>query len=285
MYVGSSSTFTEARFMKEHRVLQPPLVDSHFHLWRVDQPLADTAWHVKVRDASFEEFIQVMDRHGVVLGVIAAASIYGQYNDYVRQALRQHKRFRATATVSPQTDIYQLERMRDDGFVGIRFVWGLLDEIPDIRSGDYRMLLRRVADLGWHVHLTDREHRIASTIAAVEDSGAKLVVDHLGLFDTSEGVNGAAFKTLMAAVERGNTWVKLSAGFRFNPPTASKQYAQALVALTGGERLVWGSDWPFAAYEDKVTYADTIAALEEWVPDPVVRARICGSTPLKLYFT
>jgi predicted TIM-barrel fold metal-dependent hydrolase len=266
-------------------VPQAPLVDSHFHLWRVGQPLADTAWHVEVADASIEEFVSILDRHGIVFGVIAAASIYGSYNDYVRQALKTHRRFRATATVSPQTDIYQLERMRDDGFVGIRFVWGLLDEIPDIRSGAYRVLLRRVADLGWHVHLTDREHRIASTIAAIEEAGAKVVVDHLGLFDTPEGVNGAAFKTLMAAVERGRTWVKLSAGFRFDPPSNARPYARALVDLTGGERLVWGSDWPFAGHEGEVTYEDTLAAIEDWVPDPVVRARICGETPLRLYFT
>ncbi|CAH1693999.1 putative 2-pyrone-4,6-dicarboxylic acid hydrolase [Hyphomicrobiales bacterium] len=262
-----------------------PLVDSHFHLWRAELPLTDTAWYRKLTDASVDEFISILDRHGVIFGVIAAASLHGEYNDYVRQALRTHRRFRATATVSPHIDIYQLERMRDDGFVGIRFVWGLLDEIPDIRSGEYRRLLRRVADLGWHVHLTDREHRIASTIAAVEASGAKLVIDHLGLFDTPDGINGEAFKTVMAAVERGRTWVKLSAGFRFEPPTAAKQYAQALVALTAGERLVWGSDWPFAAFEGKVSYQDTITAFEDWVPDPVIRARISGSTPLRLYFT
>ncbi|MDF2810647.1 MAG: 2-pyrone-4,6-dicarboxylate lactonase [Microvirga sp.] len=264
---------------------QPPLVDSHFHLWRADLPLTDTAWHRKVTDAGIDEFIEILDRHGVIFGVVAAASIHGTYNDYVRQALRTHRRLRATATVTPQIDIYQLERMRNDGFVGIRFVWGLLDEIPDLRTGEYRMLLRRIADLGWHVHLTDRQHRIASTIEAIEASGVTIVIDHLGLFDTPEGINGEAFKTVMAAVERGRTWVKLSAGFRFEPPSAAKQYAQALVALTAGERLVWGSDWPFAAFEGTVSYQDTLATIEDWVPDPVIRARICGSTPLRLYFT
>lgn len=262
----------------------PPLVDAHFHVWRKDLPLTDTAWHREVRDATTEQLIETLDTHGVTFGVIAAASIYGLYNDYVRAALKRHRRLRATATLGPATDIYQLEQMKADGFVGIRFVWSLRDEIPDLRSGDYRMLLRRVADLGWHVHLTDREHRIADTIAAVEASGANLVVDHLGHFDTPDGINGAAFKTLMAAVERGRTWVKVSAGFRFKPPSNAKQYAQALVRLTGGERLVWGSDWPFAAFEDTVRYADTIAAFEDWVPDPAIRRKIAGTTPLKLYF-
>ena len=35
----------------------------------------------------------------------------------------------------------------------------------------------------------------------------------------------------------------------------------------------------------KVKYADTIAALAEWVPDPAVRRKIGGETPLRLYFS
>ena len=73
--------------------------------------------------------------------------------------------------------------------------------------------------------------------------------------------------------------------WRFEPPSAAKKYAEALVALTGGEQLLWGSDWPFAAFEGRVHYGDTIAAIEDWVPDPVVRARICGVNAVKLYFT
>jgi predicted TIM-barrel fold metal-dependent hydrolase len=62
-------------------------------------------------------------------------------------------------------------------------------------------------------------------------------------------------------------------------------YASELVRVAGGERLVWGSDWPFAAYESKVTYADTIAALRHWVPNARLRRQIGGETPLRLYFT
>ena len=126
---------------------------------------------------------------------------------------------------------------------------------------------------------------MAATIAALQQSGAKLVIDHLGHLDTPEGVNGEGFKSILAAVERGRTWVKLSGGFRFNPPAAAAQYAEALLRHAGAERLVWGSDWPFAAHEDAVTYADTIATLHQWVPDAAVRRRIGGETPLRLYFT
>jgi predicted TIM-barrel fold metal-dependent hydrolase len=265
-------------------VTAPPLVDSHFHLWRADLPLTDTAWHRDVRDATAEQFIDVLDRHGVLFGVVAAASLHGTYNDYVRSALRTHRRLRATATVTPDIDVYQLERMAADGFVGIRLVWGIREDVPDLRTGPYRALLRRIADLGWHVHFTDRPERFASTIATLEEAGIRIVVDHLGLFDTPEGIDGHAFRALMAAVERGRTWVKLSGGFRFQSPGDARAYARALVGLTGGERLMWGSDWPFAAFEDTVTYQSTLDAFTDWVPDPAVRAVIGGTTPLKFYF-
>jgi predicted TIM-barrel fold metal-dependent hydrolase len=263
---------------------EPPLVDAHFHVWQQSMPLTEAAWHKKTQDATTEQLIAMLDAHGVTFGVIAAASLHGTYNDYVRQALRQHRRLRATAIVTPDMGIYELEQMKADGFVGIRLVLSVTDDVPDLRSGPYRKLLRRVADLDWHVHMMDKPHRTIDSLAAVEDSGVKLVIDHLGKLDTPEGVNGIAFKALMAAVERGRTWVKLSAGFRYDPPSRAGIYARELVKLTGGERLFWGSDWPFAAHEDKVKYADTIAAFEEWVPDPAMRRKIAGYNPLKFYF-
>lgn len=266
-------------------MIASPLVDAHFHLWRADLPLTDEAWHKDARDATTEQFLAILDRHGVVFGVVAAASLHGTYNDYVRSALKAHRRLRATAIVTPDFDVYRLERMAADGFVGMRLVWGIRDEVPDLRSAPYRLLLRRIADLGWHVHLTDRPERFATTMATLEAAGIPIVVDHLGLFDTPEGVNGEAFRALMAAVERGRTWVKLSGGFRFASPDDARAYARALVSLTGGERLMWGSDWPFAAFEDTVTYADTLRAFEDWVPDDAVRRRIGGVNALKLYFS
>jgi predicted TIM-barrel fold metal-dependent hydrolase len=264
---------------------EAPLVDSHFHVWRDDLPLIRAAWHRPPTDGTLEKALETLDAHGVLFGVIAAASLYGTYNDYVRAALLKHKRLRATAIADPSMNMYELEQMKRDGFVGIRFVWSILDETPDIDSDGYRRLLRRVADLDWHVHVVDRSHRIANTIAVVEKSGAKLVIDHMGHLDTPEGINGAGFKSILAAVERGRTWVKLSGGFRFKSRESAAAYAAELLRVAGGERLVWGSDWPFAAHEDTVTYAGTIAALRDWVPDAAVRRRIGGETPLRLYFT
>jgi hypothetical protein len=181
---------------------EPPLVDSHFHIWRSDLPLIRAAWHRPPSGGTLEQALATLDAHGITFGVIAAASLYGSYNDYVRAALLQHRRLRATAIADPNADIYQLEQMKRDGFVGIRFVFSVTDNPPDLTSDEYRRLLRRVADLDWHVHLTEKrtdgcDHRGA---AAVGREAGDRSPGHL---DTPEGVNGAGFKSILAADERG----------------------------------------------------------------------------------
>lgn len=261
-----------------------PLVDAHVHLYTRDMPLQPWAWHHPPEDASAERLLEVMDRHGIGYGVVAAASLFGQYNDYVIRSLRRHPRLRGTAFVRPDTDMYTLERMKADGIVGIRLFFRRVPDPPDLRSPEYRLLLRRVRDLDWHVHTLVGSDIAADVIPAVEAAGVKLVIDHFGKPDERLGLDCPGFKAVLAAIERGRTWVKLSGGFRMASRRAAVAYAHALVRFSGGERLVWASDWPFAAFEDRVTYAQCIAELQEWVPDAATRRLITADTPMRLYF-
>lgn len=262
-----------------------PLVDSHFHIYLQSMPLADGAWHHPGEDASVERCLATLDKAGVTFGVISAASIYGTYNDYVRRSIRTHKRLRATAMPDFNWDITTMESYKDDGFTGVRFLWRPKAELPDIDSEPYRRLLRRCADLGWHVHLTDKAHRLESTIKALENAGVNVVLDHMCLVDTDEGINDPGFRACLKAIERGKTWVKLSGGFRFTQEGLVEQVAEELIATAGWDRLMWASDWPFAGFEDKVTYADCIADLERWVPDLAMRHHVTAQTPMRFFFT
>jgi len=203
-----------------------------------------------------------------------------------REALKRHpRRLRASAIVGTDAAPSLLRGLRDDGFIGVRFQFRDRAEPPDLAAPEYRGLLGRIADLGWHVHLHDHGARLPAAIAAIEPFGVNLIVEHFGRPTQALGVNCPGFRAVLAAVERGRTWVKLSAGFRLEPPDAPLRYARKLLEVAGGERLMWGSDWPFAAFEDKVKYADTIAAFHEWMPDPATREKIGSETPLKLYFS
>jgi predicted TIM-barrel fold metal-dependent hydrolase len=262
-----------------------PLVDCHFHVYTTDMPLTATAWHKPPADATTEQLIETLDGHGVTFGVIAAASLYGDYNDYSLRALRLHRRLRATAIVRPTIDLHELEALDRAGFCGIRFQFRNVAQPPDIAGPEYRALLRRIRDLDWHVHLNDDGKRLPGPLAALRAAGVRIVIDHFGYPDESlGGINSPGFRDTLAAVEGGRTWVKLSAGYRMSSAANAKRYATALVKVAGGERLLWGSDWPFANFETKVTYADTLANLADWVPDETIRRQIGGETPLKLYF-
>jgi predicted TIM-barrel fold metal-dependent hydrolase len=92
-------------------------------------------------------------------------------------------------------------------------------------------------------------------------------------------------QTIMRSVAKGRTWVKLSAAYRLESMDVAEACARELVKNCGPERLLWGSDWPFAAFEGKVTYADTIAAFKRCVPDDAARRIVGGETAFKLYFT
>jgi predicted TIM-barrel fold metal-dependent hydrolase len=263
-----------------------PLVDTHFHVYTRDMPQDGDAWHSPPEDASIERMVKTLDEHGVTFGVMAAASIYGDYNDYTGLAMRQNrKRLRGTAIVKPATDIYILRQMDADGFCGVRFQWRYIKSLPDLKSSEYRLLLKRVADLGWHVHVHADSPRVGPIVEHLEGCGVRIVVDHFGRPDAKLGVNCPGFKTILASIERGKTWVKLSAGFRMEPPALAREYAAALIKVAGGERLFWGSDWPFAAFESKMTYARAIADFAEWVPDEKLRHQIGAVSPMKFYFT
>ncbi|HEY8579301.1 MAG TPA: amidohydrolase family protein [Beijerinckiaceae bacterium] len=257
-----------------------PLVDCHAHVYLRSMPMSGEAWHAPPADATIESYLATLDAHGVCLAVLAAASIYGDYNDYAMAAVRAHKRLRTTLIVSPEIEASELRRLRDDGAVGVRFQFRNVAAPPDLTSFPYRKLMRRVADLGMHVHLHDEGDRIARFIDPILDSGARLVIDHYGR-PTDSGSPG--FEAVLRAVDRG-AWVKLSAAFRQTPPERAPELAAILLRRIGPQRLVWGSDWPFAAFEDSVDYAQTLRAFAACVPDEAHR-REMDRAALRLYFS
>ena len=109
-----------------------------------------------------------------------------------------------------------------------------------------------------------------------------IVVDHLGRPDPRSGVNSEGFKAMLRSIDKGRTWVKVSAGYRLGPQAVD--YARELVRVAGPERLVWASDCPFVGHEGKFPYQATMDWLAECVPDAAARKQIFGETALKLYF-
>ena len=261
-----------------------PFIDTHAHIFLKDMPSLPGSPHTLDYDFSAEDYLATLDRHGVHFGVIAAASNHADYNDYTLACLERHPRLRGSVIVKPEVELAVLRDMKRRGVVGIRLMFIRRLELPDLTGFEYQRLFRRLRDLDMHVHLHLEGSRSAPIVNAIAATGVKLVMDHFGTPDPNKRIQCDGFQNILRAVQKGCTWVKLSGGFR-RDPDAAKAYAAELIRSAGPERLVWGSDCPFAGYEGKVTYQDTIDDFLAWVPDPRMRHVIGCETPLKLYFS
>jgi len=265
-----------------------PLIDCHAHVWGPDMPLAGTAWKRPTTLHPVESYLAQLDAHGVTYGVLAAASLFGAYNDYVIRALREHRRLRGTAIVEPSVDLYTLEALRADGIVGVRLQWFFRRELPDIAADDFQRLCRRLRDLGMHVHLNIEGVRLVDVATRLAATGVDLVIDHFGWHDPTQGLDAPSYRGLLELVERHRVWVKMTSGYRHpdeHHPDWSLpvRYAQDLLRRFGPERLLWGSDAPFIGHEHVASYALAIERYQRCVPDAAVR-RAIDENGYRFYF-
>jgi predicted TIM-barrel fold metal-dependent hydrolase len=228
-----------------------------------------------------EQLEATLDAHGVKFCVIAAASPWGDCNDYVVQSLRTRPLWRGTAILDPATTTrHELEQLARAGMVGVRLPFISLQQLPDLESFEYRRFLYRLADLDWHVHLHLDGPRIPQVLPQLERSGVKIVIDHIGRPDPALKERCPGFEMVTRSVEKGRTWVKLSAAYRLGAYAAD--VARELCRRVGYERMLWASDCPFVGQES-TRYESTIAWIEEVIPDPAQR-RILDLNAIDLYF-
>ena len=261
----------------------PGAVDAHAHVMRRDAPLAALRHSAPKRDVTVEEYLAVLDRHGVAHGVLTAPSFYGTDNSLLLSALdASGGRLRGTVIVEPDIDRAALAEMGRQGVVGIRFNWVRRDILPDIDSSGYRRLLATLRDLGWQVEIFLEGPKLARILPRIRESGVKVVIDHFAHPDPAQGVACAGFQAALAGVRAGDTWVKLSAPYRLGR-VDPQRYVDALLDASGPRQLVWASDWPFVSHEHEITYPQCQQWLVQWIPDPGVRRAVLATTPAALF--
>ncbi len=258
-------------------------VDCHAHVMRRDAPLAPNRHSAPKRDCSVEEYLALLDAHGISHGVLTAPSFYGTDNALLLDALdRADGRLRGTVIVDTAIDRASLAAMGLRGAVGIRLNWVRRSSLPDVTAPDYRHLFANVRDLDWHVEIYLEGPFLAKVLPAIRASGVKVVVDHFGSPDPAQGIACGGFKAVQEGVRAGDTWVKLSAPYRQGGADV-RRYVDALLDAGGPQQLVWASDWPFVSHEESVAYGDCVQWLAGWVPDESARRVILAETPVQLF--
>jgi len=258
-----------------------PRIDCHAHIFTRTMPFVQAAHSRPDYAYEAETYLADLKRFGLTHGVIAAASLYGDYNDYTLAVLAAHANLRATVILSPDTDGGQLARLAGTGVVGVRLAWRRLSRLPDLGQDPWRSFLRRLSDAGLHVELLAGGAALPALLPLLAAAHVRVVIDHFGV-PSAQGAQCEGMDAMLRAIAAGDTWVKLSAGFRL-PPAVARACAARLLGEGGAERLLWGSDAPFINHEASIDFAGAIALYRNLVPDAATRERI-DETAIKLYF-
>ena len=256
-----------------------PMIDCHAHVWGPDMPVVSTAWKQPEHVYTAENYLADLDNHGIEYGVIAGASLFGTYNDYVIRTVRKHKRLRGTAIVDPDIDLYTLEAMKADGIVGIRLQWFFKNPLPDMTSDDFQRMCYRLRDLDMHIHLNIEGARLIEVASVLLKTGVNFVIDHFGWHDPEPGLKAPSYQGMLRLLDQKNAWVKLSSGFRhpdehYPDWVLPTMYAQDLLAHFGPAKLLWGSDSPFIGHEHVASYNMAIERFKLCIPDADTRQAI-----------
>jgi predicted TIM-barrel fold metal-dependent hydrolase len=261
-------------------------VDSHAHIFDLNQPMLDERRYTPPRDAALAQYLAMLDANGIARGVLVQPSFLGTDNSFMVQALREHpQRLRGIAVVEPGISDAALDSLATAGVSGIRL--NLVGRpLEDFGGHRWRALFASLASRNWQVEIHRQAADLARVIPALLAAGAqKIVVDHFGRPDPILGIDDPGFRYLLTLGGSRRVWVKLSGAYRNGErgDAIARDAVPLLRQSFGLERLVWGSDWPHNQFEERVTYAATRAQLDAWLPDAAERRVVLCNSPAELF--
>lgn len=234
--------------------------------------------------ASAEQYLAMLDATGMSFGVLTQVSVHGTDNRLLVDALTSNRaRLRGIAVIAPDASDAERRALKEAGVVGLRLNVLYGGGIGFDRLADYGALCR---EMGWHLQFLIDAGELPKLTGALTRLPVPFLIDHMGHFPTSRGLDDPGFQALVGLVRDG-AWVRLSGAYRTTvqgpPYDDTVPFAHALVAANA-ERCVWGSDWPHVAnWGAMMTVADLIDLLARWVPDKSVRRRVLVDNPRQLF--
>lgn len=290
-------------------------VDSHLHLWTTDVHSFPYALSPKNElldgRATHENFIKLMDQAEIAQAVVVQPVNYDQDYSYITSAMeaspgRLFGMFVARADFAADEEAVDwIDHMArsNPGWVGVRFnplKWppeqtaGMADKVG-------KAMFQRAGELGLVVGFMPfkglSQHMAEITKLLAHSPQTKVIIDHWGFFlQPADGFSEhrqiieddwKCLKELGANYPQ--VFVKISAFFRVAsdpwPFTSLSERLQELVGIFGSQRLLWGSDFPYATeFSD---YYKAARTLEEWPMwqemSKSIRDNILGGTAARVF--
>jgi predicted TIM-barrel fold metal-dependent hydrolase len=273
----------------------PGACDCHFHIFGSPEryPYAsDLRYDPPV--APLHDYLKIAKRLGFERFVFVQPSAYGFNNACQLDAMRDMDSLTRRGVVDLNektvTDM-QIGLMDEIGVRGIRIN---VSPIHPPEAGLADSLLPRIdrmakiaREVDWHLDFLIPGWLVVELIPTLRKLQVDFSIAHFGLFPAEDGVAQKGFGDFLSLVGDGSRrcWVKISGAYRISaaPGFADvKPLVEALLAAAP-EQLIWGSDFPFLSFADRVNMIELYNLLADWIPDAKTRTTILVDNPARLF--
>ena len=265
----------------------PGACDTHFHAFEEGYPhVADPQYTFP--EGTLDQYLAMTRFLGIDRMVIVQPTYYGEDNTLTVDVLRRlGDQARGVVRVDDTVSDATLDEYHEAGVRAIRLDlfgrkdWPLeqIEAFVDLMSG-------KAEARGWHVQFYSPGTIFRALLPHIAKSDGRFVVDHMGYMKKSDGMGAEAIDQLVAALDVGNLWVKLTGPYRVagdEPLSSVVPLGRTLVAARP-DRLLFGTDWPHLPDGQRDT-GELINLLADWAPDARDRETILVETPGKLFFS
>jgi predicted TIM-barrel fold metal-dependent hydrolase len=266
----------------------PGSCDTHCHIFG---PAARYPYSAKRSytppDSGLEAFAALHAKIGIERAVIVNASLYGNDNRVVLDAIAASKgRYRGIANVDDATSDAELRALDQGGIRGCRFNFVKhLGGFPDMAVFD--RTVARISKLGWHLDLHFDAIDLPQFYPLLDSLPVPYIIDHMGRVEAREGLEQKPFKILLDLMRRDTKcYVKLSGAERVSslgaPFHDAAPFASRLIE-TAPDRVLWGTDWPHPNVQTMPNDGALVDLIPLYTSDASLQRKLLVDNPMRLY--
>lgn len=249
-----------------------PRIDGHAHIFMRHLPMPQNRRYTPSCDAPPAKYSKLLANAGLSGGLLVQPSFLGTDNRYLTETLRSwqgNALFFGVCVLPPTASRRQIAELANAGIVGARL--NLIGRrTPNLNAKSWQDFMERIDEFGWHLEIQAEGYRLAKLLPQALAVCRRVVVDHFGLPEPTAPFKCTGWRTILSTKDR--LWVKVSAPYRVFPNTqidvAVEQctlLAHTLQEHLGGNRIIWGSDWPWTRHETSMTFSRTESWREQWL--------------------
>lgn len=252
--------------MTQHVLFDPPVSgpgDYHAHIFTAGISAVVNPRYVPEYSAPLCDYLGQLARNGLRWGTLVQPSFLGTDNSQLLAAVSTHPDKLRGVVVLDETDpgltCSAPADWTEKGVRGVRL--NLIGKpLPALRSSAWTEYVEEMGRQGWHLEFQANAEQLTQLEAVIADLPCAVVIDHLGLPDTSD----LDEHPLARLIDLDNVWVKASGGYRA-PNGNAEAIAESLISRDF-KRLVFGSDWPHTRFETQASAAWEWALRPEMQP-------------------